>query len=375
MFRALSAVFGALLTMTTAQTVRAREPTPPDEAVVQYQLEDVEPADFVRFHTEAEAELRRNELVASIWPDGLPTERASHVQLIGSRDPIGYAIVYRGHDDRPLTRTVAALAKIGYAVAEVSLPDTDHDTLFDVFGTKAMTYFLNPVVRLVNEFTARNPNAPVVMIGLSGGGWATQMSAAIDPRIDVSFPVAGSLPLYARPFSPDSEGDAEQHWPAIFAEADSNGDGVPDTATGSASWLEIYALGAGLGRRQVQIFNAADPCCFSGEAWRSYSWWLMQTVVGWSVYIDRTTELHEISPDTLNRVVIPVLTGTQALALVGGDAPSSDDHDVFDIGHPTPSVEHRNAGVGESLVVDRVVVGQHDHEVKSVEHDVGDVDE
>jgi hypothetical protein len=33
------------------------------------------------------------------------------------------------------------------------------------------------------------------MLGLSGGGWTTTLAAAIDPRIEVSFPTAGSTPF------------------------------------------------------------------------------------------------------------------------------------------------------------------------------------
>jgi hypothetical protein len=34
----------------------------------------------------------------------------------------------------------------------------------------------------------------IVMAGLSGGGWTTTISAAIDPRITLSMPIAGSMP-------------------------------------------------------------------------------------------------------------------------------------------------------------------------------------
>lgn len=33
------------------------------------------------------------------------------------------------------------------------------------------------------------------MVGLSGGGWTTTDYSALDPRITLSLPVAGSLPL------------------------------------------------------------------------------------------------------------------------------------------------------------------------------------
>eukprot|EP00662_Eupelagonemidae_sp_cell21_P020620 gene20620-19998_t len=42
------------------------------------------------------------------------------------------------------------------------------------------------------------PGTPgrVHLLGLSGGGWTVTLAAAIDPRIHVSIPLAGSLPWY-----------------------------------------------------------------------------------------------------------------------------------------------------------------------------------
>jgi hypothetical protein len=34
------------------------------------------------------------------------------------------------------------------------------------------------------------------MFGLSGGGWSTTIAAALDPRITLSVPVAGSVPKF-----------------------------------------------------------------------------------------------------------------------------------------------------------------------------------
>ena len=33
------------------------------------------------------------------------------------------------------------------------------------------------------------------MLGLSGGGWSTTLASAVDPRIQLSFPTAGSIPF------------------------------------------------------------------------------------------------------------------------------------------------------------------------------------
>ena len=156
------------------------------------------------------------------------------------------------------------------------------------------------------------------MIGLSGGGWTTHFSAALDPRIICSMPVAGALPLYARPFSRGSKGDAEQEYAPILREEDTNNDGVLDRATGVCSWLEVFALGAVSPsdkklRRQVQVINFDDSCCFNGPVYQTYNESLAKRVkaIGtgdWQVYVDRTHKSHLISEKVLDDVLMPMLT-------------------------------------------------------------------
>ena len=105
---------------------------------------------------------------------------------------------------------------------------------FEKMGDEAMRYFLEPVVLAVNYakalgykcgtpqhgptiFRQDGPNhlgscqnaipehqmgltpsglcalRHIIMAGLSGGGWTTTISAAIDPRITLSMPIAGSI--------------------------------------------------------------------------------------------------------------------------------------------------------------------------------------
>ena len=92
-----------------------------------------------------------------------------------------------------------------------------HDEMFHTLHTEGsvMKFFLEPVAVSLNYLQTRAAadQFPAYqdfsMIGLSGGGWTTVVYAAIDPRIKLSFPVAGSLPLYLR--FPASEGDTEQN--------------------------------------------------------------------------------------------------------------------------------------------------------------------
>ncbi len=189
------------------------------------------------------------------------------------------------------------------------LPSLTNGTIF--------RFFLEPVVQGVNHFLklTGDPAADVTMIGLSGGGWTTTMAPAVDVRIRRSFPVAGSYPLYCRtnPF-PSFSHDIEQYYEPLYREIDSDGDGIADTAAGVASWLEIYALGAfGPGRRQTQILNYYDECCFFGDAYKTYADFLARRVrdLGqgeWTVHSDATHKRHCISSDVITNVILPALT-------------------------------------------------------------------
>jgi pimeloyl-ACP methyl ester carboxylesterase len=207
----------------------------------------------------------------------------------------------------------------------VSLVPYDHQAMFDKLlpllpndGT-IFRFFLEPEVQGVNYFLQANPSGDVSMIGLSGGGWSTHMAAAVDVRIKRSFPVAGSYPLYARssPF-PTFSHDIEQYYAPLYRETDSNGDGITDTAAGVASWLEIFVLGGyGSGRRQTQILNYYDSCCFFGDAFKTYTGFVSGTVrhLGsgeWDFHSDTTHKLHQISGDVLDRVIMPGLMSADA---------------------------------------------------------------
>lgn len=181
-------------------------------------------------------------------------------------------------------------------------------------GGEIFRLFLEPMIQGTNYFLAANPEgAEVAYVGLSGGGWTGHMLAALDIRIRLSFPIAGAMPLYARDFSPGSWGDDEQFYPPLYEETDTNGDGITDTAAGVASWLEIFALGGlGNGRRQVQILNLYDECCFSGYAYKSYAGFVADTVrrLGagrWEFHSDATHRKHVISQPILDNVIVPGL--------------------------------------------------------------------
>lgn len=178
----------------------------------------------------------------------------------------------------------------------------DHNALMERLegrGGGAQRFFLEPVVAVTNYFVAHHPDyRDISMIGLSGGGWTTHMSAALDPRITVSIPTAGAYPLYLRDIYTGSRGDLEQFIPAMYEER--------------ASWLDLFILGGtGEGRRQIQLLNQFDTCCFYGIAYTTYEGPVrrMAAALGgrWGVALDASHRSHAISPWALEEVIAPAL--------------------------------------------------------------------
>jgi hypothetical protein len=134
------------------------------------------------------------------------------------------------------------------------------------------------------------------------------MMAAVDPRIKLSVPVAGSSPLYHRNTDAGSVGDAEQYYAPLY-----NENIAPDrTGGGVATWLEIYALGSyGPSRHQVQVTNLHDTCCFSGTFADSYKQIVTDKVTAlgtgkFEYYRDDTHHSHAISSHVIDTVINPL---------------------------------------------------------------------
>ena len=122
-------------------------------------------------------------------------------------------------------------------------------------GERPLRYFLEPVIATTN-FAQAMGYTELALAGLSGGGWATHMVAAMDPRIRYSFPIAGSLPCDLRRASRIPEaGDFEQGCRISKR---------PSTYTLRACNYTCMYLLSGLeeGRSQVQILHEYDHCCF-----------------------------------------------------------------------------------------------------------------
>ncbi|MCA9878475.1 MAG: hypothetical protein KC442_11855 [Thermomicrobiales bacterium] len=160
-----------------------------------------------------------------------------------------------------------------------------------------LVYFLSPIPVALNTVLAQQAFADITMLGISGGGWATTLYAAIDPRIVLSFPIAGSYPAFLReaPCSTVSErGDWEQSQADLYRRID---------------YTQLYVLGAaGPGRRQFQILNQYDACCFSGLRYQVYEGAVASTVASaglghFAVWLDDSTRNeHVISAWARNRI-------------------------------------------------------------------------
>jgi hypothetical protein len=227
------------------------------------------------------------------------------------------AIFHQGHGHELLNaggeETVRFFLEVGYTVIGMWMPlygpnkDSSeppmkyHDSLMEraveMQPVHPLALFLEPVVAALNHALQDGPREEVVMIGISGGGWTTTLAAALDPRIRISFPVAGTMPLYTR--TGGSIGDREQYDENIYRIA-----GYPD----------LYVMGSyGAGRKQVQILNHEDPCCFAVKAAPAYVAEVQARVkeLGegeFVFHIDTSHDEHKISAHAIEAFVKPNLS-------------------------------------------------------------------
>jgi hypothetical protein len=145
----------------------------------------------------------------------------------------------QGDRHRPIFTTVdASVSRVDASVSRVDAS----------VSSTALRAFLEPVIACINYLCKAFTYEDFCMIGLSGGGWTTDLCAAIDARIRTSISVSGSLPLDLR-FA-GSIGDEEQMHPAFFK--------------GVIGYRDLYTLAAyGNGRSHFQFLNEHDDCCFS----------------------------------------------------------------------------------------------------------------
>ena len=125
-------------------------------------------------------------------------------------------------------------------------PMYGHDDLFGL--ENPFYYFMAPIKSAIDYLQVSRGWNEFAMYGLSGGGWSTTLYSALDPRIRLSFPVAGSIPMPLRTEERDL-GDMEQYFAPFYDRF---------------NYSTLYFLGAaGKKREQYQILIEKDNCCFA----------------------------------------------------------------------------------------------------------------
>lgn len=171
-----------------------------------------------------------------------------------------------------------------------------HDHL--KFLDHPIKFFVEPIAVALNYVTQEFRYDSIYMIGISGGGWSTTLYSAIDPRISKSYPVAGTYPIYLRSNSARDWTDYEQTLPELYR---------------IANYLELYILGSyGDGRKQLQVINQYDPCCFAGKKYQTYEKQITSLVSRlrkgkFEIYLDDTHGEHKISEHVLRIIMKDIL--------------------------------------------------------------------
>lgn len=149
-------------------------------------------------------------------------------------------------------------------------------------------YFLDPVIISLNYLDDLG-YTHISMAGLSGGAWVTTLVAALDERIENSYPVAGSQPLFLFDGLINRWGDWEPMTADIYSIAD---------------YDDLYVMGTTANRRQLQILMRYDPCCYSGLGWKRYYDEVRGRSEGrWDLFNDESIAAHDISAAAIERIL------------------------------------------------------------------------
>ncbi len=262
----------------------------------------------------------------SIWEIEMEFGIRSLVLEIASEDPDAPVVIYhQGHLEpvshhAPFLREMAARGARVFALAvilgarnpgsvvdlpvgHVRLSHHGHLAWLQPQAGHAMRFLVEPVIVLLNEIQARDIQAPVTMIGLSGGGWTTVLASALDARVQTSVSVAGGLPMWLRFGRRTDWGCWEEHRPEFYSRF---------------SYLDMYTMGASpRGRIQLHVLNQFDPSSYAGLRSQLYEQAVQERLDSFGagefrVMIDDTHAEHAVSAAA--QVIL--------MGLIGLDAPA-----------------------------------------------------
>jgi len=159
---------------------------------------------------------------------------------------------------------------------------------------RPLRHHLTPVYGAINFARAQSDYRSTDIVGFSMGGFMAMLVAALDPSIERSYPIAGVYPNYMRR-GQEVMPDGPPTYPPLI---------------GIANHLELFVLGAsGPRRRQVQVFNRYDRCCFNGIRSELYAQAVRDAVAigpnggSFDVVIDETHADHRISRFTTRTII------------------------------------------------------------------------
>ena len=321
--------------------------------------------DLISIRAPNDAQARRDELVSFIWgANGLPKEQPAKVEkaiddkrysdlpnlkqidrltvnmewglsssayhFIPAQGNNKLIIYHGGHDGDFIVAKdlISFFLQQGFAVIGMSMPLegannhpvvelehvgkvelTFHDQLklLKMKSGHPVQLFLTPVAVVLNYAQPLGYES-IFMTGVSGGGWTTTMYSALDPRITRSYPAAGTLPLHLRE---DRKRTNSAQRPADWGDYEQT---IPELQS-IANYLDLYLLGSlGEHRKQLQIINKNDPCCFGGEAFKAYEGLLNDRVRSlgsgsFAVFLDTKNTKHSISGDAMNVILNDINSG------------------------------------------------------------------
>jgi len=177
---------------------------------------------------------------------------------------------------------------------KIKLESHKYFKFLDDDSFSSISYFVEPPAVFLNYIDENFSFNSYHMIGLSGGGWVTTLYSAIDPRIEKSFSVAGSVPIFLRHTPPSNFGDHEQTLPELYR---------------IANYLDLYVMASfGENRNFIQIFNKYDPCCFSGDYYTTYEKFIQSRVSElnsgqFEIFLDDSHENHIISDKSIEFII------------------------------------------------------------------------
>jgi hypothetical protein len=179
---------------------------------------DIPDDDYVRPAAAARIDELRIEMAYGVVP-------LAHHPIARSSEPTPCLVIYHHGHDEPFTaglRTITHFLEEGCDVLALSMPLTGRNSqpsstwkesdrwqlsthnaleLLESPDFSPLSYFVEPTLAALNHALSRSDYARIGMIGISGGGWTTTIYAALDPRVQGSYSVAGSLPLFLRTMS------------------------------------------------------------------------------------------------------------------------------------------------------------------------------